>query len=70
MMAVRPRIANVLNMFEPTIFPTAISASPLKADMKLTTISGVDVPMPTIVSPITNSLKPERLAILEAPSTR
>ena len=40
------------------------------ADMKLTTISGVDVPMPTIVSPIMNSLRPNFLAILEEPSTR
>ena len=68
--AVIPSITNVLKIFEPTTFPTAISDSPLNADMKLTTISGVDVPIPTMVSPITNSLRPERRAMLEAPSTR
>jgi hypothetical protein len=37
--------------------------------MKLTTISGVDVPIPTIVSPMTNSLIPNFFAMLEEPST-
>ena len=67
--AVTPRIMRVLNMFEPTILPIAMSAFPWNADRKLTTISGVDVPMPTIVRPITNSLIPNFFAMLDEPST-
>ena len=69
MIAVTPRISKVLNMLEPTMFPIAISALPWNDDMKLTTISGVDVPIPTIVSPMTNSLIPNFFAMLEEPST-
>ena len=65
-----PKISNVLKMFDPTTFPIAMSALPCTAERKLTTISGVDVPIPTIVRPITNSLNPKRLAMLEEPSTR
>ena len=67
--AVMPSIMHVLNIFDPTTLPMAISALPWNDDMKLTTISGDDVPMPTIVSPIMNSLSPNRLAMLEDPST-
>ena len=68
--AVTPNIIAVLKMLEPTMLPIAISALPWKADMKLTTISGAEVPMPTMVTPIMNSLSPNRFAMLEAPSTR
>ena len=68
--AVVPRIRRVLNIFDPIIFPTAISALPWAADMKLTTISGADVPMPTIVRPMTNSLIPVLRAMADDPSTR
>ena len=68
--AVTPRIIAVLKMFEPTMLPIAISAFPWMADMKLTTISGAEVPMPTIVTPMMNSLSPNLLAMLDAPSTR
>ena len=68
--AVIPKIINVLNILDPTMLPMAISALPCIADMKLTTISGDEVPIPTIVRPITNSLKPNFLAMLEEPSTR
>ena len=68
--AVTPRISMVLNMLDPTMLPMAMSALPWNADRKLTTISGVDVPMPTMVSPMTNSLSPNRRAMLEEPSTR
>ncbi len=47
----------------------AMSALPLSAPVILTTNSGKDVPMPTIVRPITNSLRPAFLAIVEEPST-
>ena len=67
--AVIPRIIMVLKMLEPTMFPMAMSALPWNDERKLTTISGVEVPMPTIVSPITNSLSPNFLAMLEEPST-
>ena len=68
--AVRPRISNVFMMLEPTTLPMAMSALPWKAPMKLTTISGAEVPMPTMVRPMTNSLRPKRRAMPEAPSTR
>ena len=70
MRAVIPRISRVLNMFEPITFPIAISAFPCMEERKLTTISGAEVPIPTIVSPITNSLIPNFLATAEEPSTR
>ena len=70
MMAVTPRISIVLKIFEPTMFPIAMSALPCKEERKLTTISGVDVPIPTIVRPITNSLIPNFFAMLDEPSTR
>ncbi len=68
--AVTPRISIVLNMFEPTILPMAISDFPWNDERKLTTISGVDVPIPIIVNPMTNSLIPDLLAMLDDPSTR
>ncbi len=67
--AVTPRMNKTLKMFEPTTFPTAMSALPCSAPMKLTTISGVDVPMPTMVNPMTNSLTFNFLAMAVEPST-
>ena len=68
--AVHPRIISALNIFEPNTFPTAMSALPLMAEAKLTTISGVDVPIPTMVIPIMKSERPAFFAIALAPSTR
>ena len=68
--AMRPIARQVLNMFEPTMLPIARSELPFIADMKLTTISGAEVPMPTIVSPIMNSLIPNLRAKFDEPSTR
>ena len=68
--AVTPRISSVLNMLDPTILPMAISAFPCMADSMLTTISGAEVPMPTMVTPMMNSLSPNFFAMLDAPSTR
>ena len=67
--AVIPRMKRALNMFEPITLPIAISALPCMAPVRLTTSSGQDVPKPTIVRPMTNSLTPAFLAIAEAPST-
>ena len=67
--AVSPKIRNTLNMFDPTTLPIAMSALPFSAPVKLTTNSGMEVPMPTMVIPIRNSLKPALRAIADAPST-
>ena len=67
--AVIPSISITLNILEPMTFPMAISALPLIAPIKLTTISGADVPIPTMVRPMTKSLIPRRLATVEEPST-
>ena len=68
--AVIPSMIMVLKILEPTMFPMAMSALPWSEDMKLTTISGVDVPMPTIVRPMMTSLSPNFCAMLDEPSTR
>jgi hypothetical protein len=52
MIALIPRIKKILNIFEPTIFPTAISAFFLKAAMVEVTSSGREVPIATTVNPI------------------
>ena len=67
---VRPIIQRVLKILEPTTFPTDMSAFPAIAPVRLTTSSGQDVPKPTIVRPMTNSLTRKRRAMEEAPSTR
>ena len=67
--AVSPRMNRTLKMFEPRTLPTATSAFPSKAPVRLTTSSGHEVPKPTMVRPITNSLTPAFLASVDAPST-
>ena len=69
MTAVSPAMSRVFIMLEPTTLPMEMSALPLTAPMKLTTISGAEVPIPTMVNPITNSLIPIFLARLDEPST-
>ena len=54
-MAVRPRIPKTLKILEPTTLPIATSALPFSAPKKLTTSSGMLVPIPTIAAPITKS---------------
>ena len=66
----RPSVISTLKMFEPNTLPTAMSAFPFIADAKLTTISGVEVPIPTMVIPIMKSERPAFFAIALAPSTR
>ncbi len=67
--AVSPSIPSTLKMLEPTTFPIAMSALPFAAPMTLTTNSGMDVPMPTIAAPITNSDILSRFAIETEPLT-
>ena len=59
---------------EPEVFkltlPTAISGVSLRADIKLTKNSGIDVPQATMVSPMTISGTPKRRANELAPSVR
>ena len=67
----------MLNMFEPRIFPTAMSASCLKAATAQVASSGSEVPMDTSVRPITSSEIPIASAsatadprMAKAPNTR
>jgi hypothetical protein len=48
-----PRIKRIFTIFDPTIFPMAISVLPLRAALIFTISSGADVPNATIVRPIT-----------------
>ena len=67
--AVRPNIPNTLNILEPTTLPIATSAFPSNAPMKLTTNSGIEVPIPTMAAPITKSDTLYLRAIAAAPAT-
>ena len=59
-----------LKIFEPTTFPSATSALPFNAPMKLTVSSGADVPTPIIAAPITKSETLNFLAMDTDPDTR
>gem|GEM_PF-5631624 len=50
-----PSISSVLARFEPTTLPIAMPPLPSIPAMRLTTSSGIEVPMPTMVSPMRNS---------------
>ena len=63
-----PRIAKMLNVLEPTILPIAMALSPLRAEIKLTVSSGIDVPTATIVRPTINSGTRKRAAKATEPS--
>ena len=69
-MAVRPSIIRMLKTFEPVTFPNETAEFPSMAPVTLTTSSGQEVPKPTMIMPITNSLMPIFRATLEAPSTK
>ena len=62
-MAEIPKIRNMLEMLLPIILPIPISAFPFRLATILTKSSGADVPKETIVSPITKSEMPMRLAM-------
>ena len=64
-----PKINNILKIFDPIIFPRAISLSPFLAATILVTSSGRLVPRAIMVSPIKFALKPKLDAIEEAEST-
>ncbi len=64
-----PRIQKILKMFEPTIFPTAISLCHFLDAITDVASSGRDVHTATIVKPITISDIPKDRAIATAPST-
>lgn len=51
--AVIPKIKSTLHIFDPTMFPIDISPSPCMAEDNDTNNSGDEVPMPTMVRPIT-----------------
>jgi hypothetical protein len=65
-----PITRRILNIFEPTTLPTAISLEFLRAAFILTAVSGELVPKATIVSPtrIEGTLK--ILAMEDEPSTK
>lgn len=69
MIAVTPKIINVLMVLLPKILVKAISLLPFMAAIIFTTNSGADVPKATMVNPITKSGMLRRLANPEAPST-
>ena len=60
---------NILNIFDPIIFPIAISLFPFIAAVTLVTSSGKLVPIASIVNPIIFSLTLNCLAIIKALST-
>jgi hypothetical protein len=64
-----PRIQKILKIFEPTIFPTAISLCHFLAAITDVASSGRDVHTATIVKPMTISDIPNVRAIATAPST-
>lgn len=64
-----PRTKSVLKMFDPTMFPIAMSECFLYAAIPVAASSGSDVPSATIVSPIIDSDNPKFCAIVVAPST-
>ena len=67
--AVRPRMPTMLTMLLPTTLPRAIPGEPRNAACRLATSSGVDVPNPTSVKPITSGDSPRRRAMATAPFT-
>lgn len=64
-----PRIQKMLKMFEPKMFPTAISIFLRYTAATEVANSGNDVPTATIVKPINASLTQSALANTTAPST-
>ena len=66
----KPTATSKLKIFEPIIFPIAISLDPFNAALILTAASGALVPNATIVSPISKVGIFAIFAIDEAPSTK
>lgn len=57
-----PATSNMLAIFEPIIFPIAISENPFLIALIVTESSGREVPIAIIVSPTKTSLKEKSLA--------
>ena len=70
MAAVTPRISRVLQILDPTALPREMSPCPLSADDIEISNSGAEVPIPTIVRPMTKSESLALLAIATYDSTR
>ena len=68
-MDVTPNTHKMLNIFDPTILPTAISMSFFRAATIDVISSGKDVPIATIIADIIKSLIPKLPAINTAPFT-
>lgn len=59
----------MLAVLLPMTLPTAIPGDPASADWMLVTSSGVEVPNPTVVNPITKGETASRCAAATAPPT-
>ena len=68
--AANPTTANILNMFEPIIFPIAKFSSFFLTARKVVNNSGAEVPIETIVIPIATSFIPNLCDIPNAPLTK
>jgi hypothetical protein len=67
---VRPRIRPVLTILEPIVLPKTKSVLPSIDATIDTTISGIEVPKPTITMPINRGGKLACCAVEEAPTTK
>ena len=65
--ALEPTTNRILKIFDPMMFPIAISALPFLA--AVTEVTGKDVPKATMVSPINLWLTPSEMAMFVAAST-
>ena len=64
-----PRIRRIFAILEPTMFPIAIPGEPSIEASMLVTSSGIEVPKPTSVMPISSGDMPSRSAVAAAPRT-
>ena len=60
----------MFEILDPTTLPMAMPELPIRADWAETNSSGMEVPKPTTVRPMTISLSLARLAMATEPSTR
>ena len=63
-------MSRILAVFDPTTLPMAMAGAPSSAALSDTSNSGIEVPKPTTVSPISNGGMPSLLASEIAPRTR
>ena len=66
---VRPRMTRIFSTQEPITLPSAMDVLPFKAATRLVANSGIEVPKPRIVMPITASDTPRSVASSVAWST-